>query len=312
MLASNNVLIVTPQKSGSHLISNLFTKLNYKIIGEVHVEPEHFPNPKDDSLAFVNSKDGDSIYLDALDWNHIARVLLNRLGAPTRKRYGLWKESDILEMYRKTNLDRFKYSSLPSNICCVTHQIDLDRADGALVSEVLTDPAVKVILNIRDPRDILLSYVDFLGDSNGRDIGPFYEYKVYRDILAPLKSVSKSLEYIAQDKGFPFYHDMWKALALQANPDVLVVRYEDLVGQNGGGSIERQHGVVNRLLNHLELDREPGGIANALYDRNSFTFNIGSVERWKSLTESELQLLHEICGPYMEKLGYEVPSSRST
>lgn len=297
-MKNNNILIVSPQKSGSHLVHNVFKSLEYKLCAETHVEKEFSPNLESHPTSFVEG--GNDIR-----WNLLEKAIFYRFGSPVRRRYGLKVETEILNLFKETNLCSLQLRDFPKDICWLVHQIDMLRCDGDFVNNVLLDDGVKIILNIRDPRDILLSYIGFLKGETKKGLGVFKDYPLYRNIFSGHNTLMETLEFINNDHEFPFKNDMINTIHLAQHKNVLVVKYENLVGVNGGGSDEEQIATVQNILDHTNLNTDASEVAKKLYDTTSFSFNKGKSNHWSKLKGPEKELVEHICNKFTVNLGYK-------
>jgi hypothetical protein len=86
---------------------------------------------------------------------------------------------------------------------------------------------------------------------------------------------------------------------------VLPVRYEALVGPEGGGDAEAQLREVERVVAHLGIEADPAALAAGLYDRNSLTFHRGRIGRWRELfTPRQTAAFAERYGDILGRYGY--------
>jgi len=93
-------------------------------------------------------------------------------------------------------------------------------------------------------------------------------------------------------------------LSWRDDPRCLFLRFEDLVGPNGGGSDELQQQAIKSIENHLgyTLGSEQ---CKEIYSTTARTFRKGSIDGWKeSLDETALARLNTYCKPLCEAAGY--------
>jgi hypothetical protein len=88
-----------------------------------------------------------------------------------------------------------------------------------------------------------------------------------------------------------------------------VVRFEDLVGDLGGGSKKAQYQLIKHLAGHLRLTLRMSDIeriAEASYSSRSPTFRKGQMGTWKAeLTAEHKEAFKNIAGDLLIDLGYE-------
>jgi hypothetical protein len=92
------------------------------------------------------------------------------------------------------------------------------------------------------------------------------------------------------------------------NPNFCTVRFEDLVGEQGGGSAEKQFETVRRIAKYLGLKRttqEIQFICNQLFGGTS-TFSQGQIDGWKAyFTGKHKRIFKKIAGNLLIELEYE-------
>jgi len=145
--------------------------------------------------------------------------------------------------------------------------------------------SVTPLLVTRDPRAVLASFVPYV-------LGERHHF---------LHSVFKSLpveeRYKVAFEGIAAEGSILKPLrecCLALNPwlnckQVHHVRFEDVVGSQGGGSDEQQIQTLERLSEVLDLPRKHiPKIAQKLYGPGRHTFRKGKIDSWKEDIPAEL------------------------
>jgi len=163
----------------------------------------------------------------------------------------------------------------------------------------------KKILVIRDPRDVIVSATYWLEKndwySHTVDHTRFYQADFEGRITYMIDFPKKYAVYSI--KGF-----FERALTWFDRSDVLIVRFEDLIGPNGGGSSERQLATLRALCHYLEVDVEEERIqhiARTLWGRGG-TFRKGKVGSWREVfTPYQKMLCKSTMGDLLIALGYE-------
>lgn len=98
------------------------------------------------------------------------------------------------------------------------------------------------------------------------------------------------------------------------DPDVCAVKFEDLVGERGGGSEEKRLHMVEQILAHLEINLSSQQIksqfdSNSLDPEESHTFKKGgkgSIGGWKTkFKESHKDAFKKVAGQTLIELQYE-------
>ncbi len=90
-------------------------------------------------------------------------------------------------------------------------------------------------------------------------------------------------------------------------PGVLTIRFEDLVGEKGGGSRERQIRTLKNIAEYLEVPVSQeilGYVADNLFGGGG-TFRKGQINGWKTqFNEKNKTLVHQVLGEELYELGY--------
>jgi len=167
-------------------------------------------------------------------------------------------------------------------------------------------------LTFRDPRDQVVSFAFgfhsgglakklsfnqllmalITDDKTYNLIGPAYKY------LAPLKN--KNIKNINE-----FYQ---KYIPWLYAPYICAIRFEDLIGPKGGGTLEAQLETMKKIAVHLGISLTEDQLlekANSLFG-GTWTFRKGQIGSWKKhFTEEHKAAFKEVAGQMLIDLGYE-------
>lgn len=172
---------------------------------------------------------------------------------------------------------------------------------------LLKDRNFKVIVLLRDPRDVVVSMYHYFGPKHAERLK--MKHDVQKDELTMLhitkwyNATNPKIPHGPYMKGdFKQFMD-WKKF-----PNVYFTSYEALVGSKGGGSDERQRQEIRALANFLEvpLDEEKlSFLAESLYGGTA-TFRNGSIGTWKThFNKYHVAAFKEVAGDLLIELGYE-------
>ncbi len=158
----------------------------------------------------------------------------------------------------------------------------------------------KLILNIRDLRDVIISF-------KNRSFPPVgWDYETWFSLTE-----SEQITYFIND-----YKEVFNPLdqaiyfleTLENNPNALVVKFEDLVGPKGGGSLDAQKLEIRKIADYLGIkitEKEIDDIADKLFGR-TITFKKGQIGQWKEeFTALQISQVKEKLDSLLIELGYE-------
>ena len=170
--------------------------------------------------------------------------------------------------------------------------------------QLLSELGIRVVQITRDPRDIVVSFSEWIVKRPD-----FYAYQAFADLgfedrmLGVIEGIHRNgicWESIGSV--------IDKTLGWVMSPEVLVVRFEDLVGEQGGGSAERQEEAIMKIVAWIGMDINQDKlrmVRDELYG-GTRTFNVGRVGRWKELMSSHVarRFMEVVGGDRMRAFGY--------
>jgi hypothetical protein len=188
-----------------------------------------------------------------------------------------------------------------------------------LLGHVMYSPSLRPLLAelkfrhlfiLRDPRAVVVSLLDFILDARGMP-RPHFLQADFREM-----NVQARLDFILDGGTAPRagvttqgFAEVYRALLKwESDSDCLVVRFEDLVGSQGGGDAERQRVAIERIAAHLgsRVD-DVAERMTTVFDPNSRTFRAGQIDGWKNELDADmLAHLNAYCAPLCQAAGYEV------
>ena len=317
------VIIVSLMKSGTHLLQELMIALGYKMYGAgVRLRPEIVPvldletrwriariaygkqtaDALEDADEATFTEATDRAW-DALSWSwHI------RFDQPLITWYSraMVETGFIEEVHRRAVGSDF--ADTPANVCWVFNQFDITKLDGHFLREWVETGEPRIIFNYRDPRDMILSMVNFLCGKTGRGFSNYNDFMVFSEILKSKATFGEQLAYALTDPSFPPAHPDMRSMAWLLNhPNVCKTSFEDLVGPRGGGSAEVQARALTRIFGFLGVsDANTRDVAGQLFNPEVFSFYKGQIGGWRTaFTPEHQRLALERFGDVLRLYGYE-------
>ena len=158
---------------------------------------------------------------------------------------------------------------------------------------ILQEKRYKAIQVIRHPAAILSSWANYI-------VEPGYYWNDAHNFLSSISKYER-LKFlilggtIKDSSYFGLRNIFEKANGWFANPEVLTIRFEDLVGAKGGGDDERQFDTIIKISRHIGLENIKDDaikhIQANLFGHTS-TFRNGTIDAWRENIDDDLvQLL---------------------
>lgn len=173
-------------------------------------------------------------------------------------------------------------------------------------AKILEDLDYKMVIIVRDPRDVALSHINW---ALTRDYLP---HQKYYESMSPDERLSREIEGFAFPPDGPVVLDMRKRyeyiLQWRGHPMVYVTRFERLVGPKGGGSPEDQQMEIDNIAAHLGIeltDDHRNAIIENLFG-GTVTFKEGKRGGWqKHFGQTHKEQIKALMGDIIIELGYE-------
>lgn len=321
MTLAPRVMIVSPQKTGTHLVLELALALGYKVFGSIkansRTEPD-FDTAQRMRIARLVFSPSDFREVEALKqteefirvtdeaWSALAWSWQRRLGQPVANRYGQAKHDSVDLIASNPRLTETAFRDTPPGMCWIWHELDVTAVDGSFMGEWFDTGEPRMIFNYRDPRDALVSLINFVDGQTTEGFGNFYERRIYNAIFRGMPTLHEKITYALRDRYFLARQEFEKCLWMLHHPDVCAVRYEDLIGPEGGGSAESQRVAVARVLKHLDADVALETVCSQLYNSSAWSFHKGRPGAWKdAFSAANLRQFYDVYGDLLEQYGYE-------
>jgi hypothetical protein len=309
-------------KSGTHLLQELMVALGYGMSGSgVRLRPEILPVLSKETrwqIARLVYDEETIASLETSDEEHFTKVTdrgwealvlswERRLAQPLTTWYTLELPDAGLAGQAHRRAVGSDFAETPPGVCWVINQFDITRLDGHFLREWTETGEPRIIFNYRDPRDMLLSMVNFLCGKTGRGFSNYNDFLVFSDILKSKATLEDQLAYALADPSFPTLRDHQRMLWLLHHPNVCKTSFEELVGPQGGGSAEARARALTRVFEFLGITgKDPADVADQLFNPDVFSFYRGQIGGWReSFTPALRRLADDRFGEILRLYGYE-------
>lgn len=313
------MVVVSPRKCGTHLARELLVAFGYRPYGQV--APADSPMPLGPEtvwriLRYVYSPDELAALAELPDVGLARQRVAQGLDAYLR---AWWDRLGVAELPSaagprapaalvarvRANPAAGSFFDTPEGLCWFLHQLDQDRVDVGFLQHWAGSDQPRIVLIHRDPRDALVSMVQFLAEADPSRVGVFADHHAYAVTMRGAASVADRLTIALNDPHFPGADEFHRALWLLHHPRVAKVRFDELVGPAGGGSVAAQRAAVSRLADFLGVRVEVPAVAERLYNPAAHTFRRGRVGTWREyFTAEHSRLFDARHGDVLHRYGY--------
>ncbi len=287
---NSKVVINSMPKSGTHLLSNVVEILGYRNISSHMGAIQKMAYKK--GIGFPRN----------LCYKHISKNVKLRLC----RRFGIISQNSsipvgvISPVQVPAEFAARWLSKIPPGYFIIGH-IPYSQE----FEKILVQLNFKHILIMRDPRDVLLSFLR-------------YSLKPGHWLRTDLLNLSEDERIVfAMEGGYApksntriigitdAFHSLMNWMRSQ---NFLMVRFEDLIGTKGHGTYEAQYRAIRAICDHLEIEHNEEVISNVCkqaFDVRSPTFRKGQIGAWRTeFTERQLEIFNKYGSGLLDKLQY--------
>lgn len=213
--------------------------------------------------------------------------LRRRIAKTIRPLY--YSDKEAYQKVKRTNSGQYSFSHLKYN--------------DDLYS-IITKKNIKVLFMIRDPRDIAVSHFKYVTNIDKDHKSHHFFNDLPNDKIRLMK-------VITGEKGFvePINTVLEDYLPWLSKKGCLTIKFENLIGQKGGGDAELQLQLVKEIADFLEItlkNNQLNKIIDKIYSLNSPTFSTGQIGKWREyFTDSHIQEFKNSTSDMLFKYGYE-------
>ena len=197
-------------------------------------------------------------------------------------------------------------SNLPSQTLLVSH-IPCTHD----FSYAIRKHQAKVLFIYRDPRDQLVSYAYYIRKNDcsraPHQAWPMAQNMSFEQIIDSLIS-GKDLYHFFP--GITGVEEFYRALMPWTHfENCLVIRFEDLIGPQGGGSQEAQYATIKAIAHYLDIapltEEKIQYVMSNLFGGGS-AFRLGQIGSWKTtFSKQQKENFNKVAGQSLIDLGYE-------
>ena len=275
-MTTHTLFINSLPKSGTHLLAKCLDLMGYR----------------DQQTGFISAS---LVLRNSLIKSNVKRLIANSLWTRNSIRVGL----DVLVCVSDRIVTKYlaDVAKFEGNGYMLGHAPYSD-----LLQHLLVDQKIKTFFIIRDPRDVLVSWVHYIITVPG--------HFAYCGHVG--KSFEERVRFVLDGGYLPngIFMESYTSILLStcgwfSAPGVMVVRFEDLVGQQGGGDQNMQYETIKNIADYAGINNvNPAEISTRLFG-DSKTFRTGQIGGWRQELSPELQsLVNERIGHLFPILGY--------
>ncbi|MBW2369682.1 MAG: sulfotransferase domain-containing protein [Deltaproteobacteria bacterium] len=205
---------------------------------------------------------------------------------------------------------------IPNDLTAIDRLLNTIKTGQFITSHMVFNPPMhnllkklnyKVLLLMRDPRDVVLSWANFVAKEKTHLLYPYFSEKSLDYCIAcGIKGIEKEITLTRRQPPIEELirrHSKWKT-----DGGAFFIKFEDLIGEEGGGNKERQRNVLREMVKFIELecdDKVIDSICTNLFG-GTYTFNKGVIGRWREkYTADHIALFKKEAGHLLIELGYE-------
>lgn len=206
---------------------------------------------------------------------------------------------------------RWKLGSVPNDSIVRCHLMYSQE-----ILDIFNEHRCKLLFIYRDLRDLAVSHARWVTKEK-----QIFLHNVYQQLPSFDHQLMNSI--VGVPLGTPFgsnlsqpniFQDFSRWQGWLYNPDALAIKFEDLVGERGGGCEEKRLQIIGQIMDHLQVSISPEEIkakygSYAMNPEESHTFQKGgrgSIGGWKQYFNEEHKAeFKKIAGRLLIDLGYE-------
>ncbi len=175
-------------------------------------------------------------------------------------------------------------------------------------ANTLSHADYRILYLYRDPRDVVVSLALFIRDKD-KQVWPGAQQISLNEVITRLITGGPSMHQTAHHISAQGIRKVYEAYRpWMSLPNVLIIRFEDLIGPQGGGDGYAQINTIMAIAKHIDHpleEYEAAYLGGAIFGCTEI-FNKGQIGSWKEyFTQAHKQLFKKHAGQLLIDLGYE-------
>jgi hypothetical protein len=258
-------------KSGTNLLARLLTLLGFEQTSEMGIRSRLVAGPFAPARKFLRARSREKVTIGVTSPQRIDRRWLER------------------------RLSRVDDGYFVTAHCVYSPEL----------ASLIAEERMRVVCILRDPRDVAVSQMHHIKQRNEH-----FAHEAFLKLPSDHERLLHSIRggELGGRRLQSLDERYRQFLGWQDADNAMMVKFEDLVGPRGGGSVEAQRRTVEQVARHIGL--EPDERLMRTVEENIFgeskTFRKGQIGGWREeFSEEHTRAAREIAGPLLVELGYE-------
>ncbi|MCB0063658.1 MAG: hypothetical protein KDE19_16155 [Caldilineaceae bacterium] len=288
---AQKIFVNSLPKSGTHLLAKAVELFGYR----EHFDPEKLDDPERITPLFFNYRE----VQNAIAAYEASKQPGGATAENTAETDAIYVGT-VTPVYATADHFRHWFSAMDAGRYVLGHV-----GYSPALSQMLAESGVRHLFIIRDPRAVVASLLSFILDTRGMPRPHFLQADF--EVMTPKQRLDLLLEGGYAPKAavdvVPFAEVYRTMVGWQADPSCLVVRFEELVGPQGGGTVEQQLAVGAQISAHLGVSfSEPiAARFGEIYSPKSRTFREGRIDGWQDELDAEaVARVQQYCQPLLQ------------